>query len=55
MIIKYYNVPTPMCIVCPVIDCDMLYAEDAGQVHPPGGVVFINIRYNALSSPDTQI
>ena len=35
---------TPWCIVCPVVDGDVVDAEDAGQVYPPGGGRFVEIR-----------
>lgn len=27
--------PTPGCIICPVVDGDVMNAPDAGQVYPP--------------------
>ena len=35
---------TPYHIVRPVVDGDVVNAEDAGQVYPPGGVRFVLIR-----------
>ena len=35
---------TPWCVVRPVVDRDVVDAEDAGQVYPPGGVRFVLIR-----------
>ena len=30
-------------------------AEDAGQVYPPGGGMFVDVRNDTLSSPDTEV
>ena len=44
---------TPKRIPCPVINLDVVDAEDAAQIYPPGGGLFGYLRNDTLSSPDT--
>ena len=41
---------TPCHIFRPVVDLDVVDAEDAGQVYPPGGGPFVESRDWTLSS-----
>ena len=36
------HIVTPLCVLCSVINRDVMYTEDAGQVHPPGGGLLID-------------
>ena len=42
---------TPWYIPLPVVDGDVVDAEDAGHVYPPGGGLFVILRNNTLPSP----
>ena len=42
---------TPWYIPRPVVDGDVVDAEDTGQVYPPGGSLFVILRNNTLPSP----
>ena len=46
---------TPCRVVRPVVDGDVVDAEDTTQVYPPGGGTFFVIRNDTLSGPDTEI
>lgn len=53
--IVVFNAPTPVSIPSSVIDYDLMDTVDFGQVYPPGGGTFIDVRYSTLFSPDTQV
>lgn len=40
---------------CPVVNRDVMDAENYGQVYPPGGVLLSVTRNDTMSSPETQV
>ena len=46
---------TPGCVPRSIIDRDVVDAEDAGQVYPPGGGLLVVLRNYTLSSLPTKI
>ena len=49
----FLELHTPRDIPCPIIYSHVMYAEDAGEIYPPGGSLFVVTRNDTLSSPDT--
>ena len=53
--LQYLMLHTPHYVRSPVVNRDVLDAEDVCQVYPPGGVQFFVTRNDTLSSKDTQV
>lgn len=55
MLQSFNKLLTPCYIVSPVVDRNVMYALDCGQVYPPSGNFIIIRRNDTLTSPSSQI